>query len=154
MGGLARDWDATLRANLTGVFLYAAARSFPGMVEQGRGSVVVIGSMTGKRPLPSRTAYAPPSGADRARPHARVGRRPLGVRVNLVSPGPGRGRAPRRRARARRGPAPPGLLAASPLGRFATAGEVAAAVRFLCSDAASAITGEDLNVSAGTVMHG
>jgi NAD(P)-dependent dehydrogenase (short-subunit alcohol dehydrogenase family) len=48
----------------------------------------------------------------------------------------------------------PSLLADSPLGRFTTPGEVAAAVRFLCSEAASAITGEDLNVSTGTVMHG
>ena len=28
------------------------------------------------------------------------------------------------------------------------------AVRFLCSDAAAGITGEDLNVSAGTVTYG
>jgi enoyl-[acyl-carrier-protein] reductase (NADH) len=31
--------------------------------------------------------------------------------------------------------------------------DIVAAVHFLCSDAAAAITGEDVNVSAGTVMY-
>ena len=67
------DWDATVRANLTGV--YPTCRAFlPGMVARGSGSVVVIGSMTGKRPLPGRTPYAAiEDRADRACAHARVG---------------------------------------------------------------------------------
>jgi NAD(P)-dependent dehydrogenase (short-subunit alcohol dehydrogenase family) len=76
---------------------------------------------------------------------------PHGVRVNLISPGPVAG--PRLDAvidDAARG----ALLAASPLGRFATADDVAATARFLCSDAAAAITGADVDVSAGAVMHG
>jgi NAD(P)-dependent dehydrogenase (short-subunit alcohol dehydrogenase family) len=145
------EWAATQRTNVTGVFL--CCRAFlPAMVEQGRGSVVVIGSMTGKRPLPKRAAYATSKaaliGLVRTLAHDAG---PSGVRVNLVSPGPVEGerldRVLPESARAR-------LLAESPLGRFTTAGEVAAAVRFLCSEAASAITGEDLDVSTGTVMHG
>jgi NAD(P)-dependent dehydrogenase (short-subunit alcohol dehydrogenase family) len=145
------EWEATLRTNVTGVFL--CCRAFlPAMVEQGRGSVVVIGSMTGKRPLPRRAAYATSKAAliGLVRTLA-TDAGPSGVRVNLVSPGPVEGerldRVLPERARAR-------LLADSPLGRFTTAAEVAAGVRFLCSEAASAITGEDLNVSTGTVMHG
>ena len=144
-------WEATLRTNVTGVFL--CCRAFvPAMVEQGRGSVVVIGSMTGKRPLPERAAYATSKAAlvGLVRTLARDAGA-SGVRVNLVSPGPVEGERLEavlpEAARAR-------LLADSPLGRFTTADEVAAAVRFLCSEAASAITGEDLNVSTGTVMHG
>ena len=147
------DWDATLRANLTGV--YPTCRAFlPGMVARGCGSVVVIGSMTGKRPLPGRTPYA-------AAKTALIGLvRTLawdagshGVRVNLVSPGPGRRRAARPRAR-RAGPGRrggvPRRLAARPLrhaGRRRRRGALPVLRR-------RSITGEDLNVSGGTVMHG
>ena len=41
----------------------------------------------------------------------------------------------------------------SPLGRAATVGDISEAIQFLLSDAASGVTGEDLNVSAGFVMH-
>jgi NAD(P)-dependent dehydrogenase (short-subunit alcohol dehydrogenase family) len=145
------EWEATLRTNVTGVFL--CCRAFlPAMVEQGRGSVVVIGSMTGKRPLPKRAAYATSKAAlvGLVRTLA-MDAGAAGVRVNLVSPGPVEGE---RLDRVLPEAARPRLLADSPLGRFTTAGEVAAAVRFLCSEAASGITGEDLNVSTGTVMHG
>jgi NAD(P)-dependent dehydrogenase (short-subunit alcohol dehydrogenase family) len=145
------EWEATLRTNVTGVFL--CCRGFlPAMVEQRRGSVVVIGSMTGKRPLARRAAYATGKaalvGLVRTLAHDAGA---AGVRVNLVSPGPVEGErldsVLSEAGRAR-------LLDDAALGRFTTAGEVAAAVRFLCSEAASAITGEDLNVSNGTVMHG
>jgi NAD(P)-dependent dehydrogenase (short-subunit alcohol dehydrogenase family) len=148
------DWDETLRANLTGVYL--TCRAFmPGMVQRGRGSVVVIGSMTGKRPLPGRTPYAA----------AKAGLIGLvrtlawdagihGVRVNLVSPGPVAGERLDGVLRAQGPDARETFVAASPLARFATPDDVVAAVRFLCSDAATSITGEDINVSAGTVMHG
>jgi NAD(P)-dependent dehydrogenase (short-subunit alcohol dehydrogenase family) len=145
------DFDATLRANLTGAFLCARAL-LPAMVARGAGSLVAIGSMTGKRPLPGRAAYGASkmgliglvrSLAWDAGPH--------GVRVNLISPGPVAG--PRLDA-VTDDAARAALLAAAPLGRFATAEDVAATARFLCSDAAAAITGEDINVSAGTVTHG
>ena len=93
------------------------------MVERRRGSVVVIGSMTGKRPLPGRTPYA-------ASKTALIGL----VRTLAWDAG-------RHGVRV-------------PLARFAAPGDVVAAVHFLCSDAAALITGEDLNVSAGTVMYG
>ncbi len=144
------DWDATLRANLTGV--YSTCRAFlPGMVARGSGSVVVIGSMTGKRPLPGRTPYA-------ASKTALIGLvRTLAwdaapVRVNLVSPGPVAGERLDGVLAAQGPGAEAAFLAASPLRRFATPDDVVDAVRFLCSDVA--ITGEDLNVSGGTVMHG
>jgi NAD(P)-dependent dehydrogenase (short-subunit alcohol dehydrogenase family) len=148
------DWDTTLRANLTGVYL--TCRAFlPAMVARGRGSVVVIGSMTGKRPLPGRTSYA-------AAKTGLIGlvrtlawdAGPFGVRVNLVSPGPIAGERLDGVLRAQGPGAEERFHAASPLARFATPDDVVSAVRFLCSDAAVSITGEDLNVSAGTVMHG
>jgi NAD(P)-dependent dehydrogenase (short-subunit alcohol dehydrogenase family) len=44
------------------------------------------------------------------------------------------------------------MLAATPLGRFGDPEDVAAAVRFLCSDDASFITGEVLLVDGGLAM--
>lgn len=45
------------------------------------------------------------------------------------------------------------LMSQSPQRRFVTPGEVAAAVVFLASDKASAITGSDINVNTGFVMY-
>lgn len=148
------DWDATLRANLTGVFL--TCRAFlPSMTARGSGSIVVIGSMTGKRPLPGRTPYAASKtgliGLVRTLAWDTGG---SGVRVNLVSPGPVDGERLERVLRAQGPEGRERFLSASPLRRFATPQDVADAVRFLCSDAAAAITGEDLNVSGGSVMYG
>lgn len=82
------EWSATLEANLTGVYRCCAA-VLPGMVARSRGSIVVVGSMTGARPLPGRTPYAASKlgllGLVRS---AALDCAASGVRVNLVAPGP------------------------------------------------------------------
>ncbi|MFQ5610497.1 MAG: SDR family NAD(P)-dependent oxidoreductase [Anaerolineae bacterium] len=154
------DWQETFAVNVTGVFL--CCRAFlPSMVSRRSGSVIIIGSMTGKRPLLNRTPYA-------ASKLALVGLArtlawetgPYGVRVNVISPGPVAGarldwvfqmqaekegisvEAARQR-----------LAAASPLERFVPGADVANAAVFLASDLAGSTTGEDLNVSAGIAMY-
>ncbi len=155
-----RDWDETFAVNVRGVYL--CCRAFlPAMVARRSGVIVNIGSMTGKRPLMNRTPYA-------ASKLALVGLTrtlawevgPYGIRVNVISPGPVEGEriewVVRRLAEARgisAEEARRSLTEASPLGRFVRAEEVARAAVFLASDLASAITGEDLNVSAGIVMY-
>jgi NAD(P)-dependent dehydrogenase (short-subunit alcohol dehydrogenase family) len=155
------DWEETLRVNLTGVFL--CCRAFlPSMIERRTGNVVVIGSMTGKRPLHGRTPYAASKMAlvGLVRTLAwEVG--PYGLRVNLISPGPIEGArldsvlASQAEARgitleeARRA-----FTSASPLQRPVSECDIAAAALYLASDQASNVTGEDLNVSAGTVNFG
>ncbi len=155
-----QDWDETFAVNVRGVYL--CCRAFlPAMVARRSGVIINIGSMTGKRPLVNRTPYA-------ASKLALVGLTrtlawevgPYGIRVNLISPGPVEGEriewVVRRLAEAR-GSSPEearrSLTEASPLGRFVLAEEVTRAAVFLASDQASAITGEDLNVSAGIVMY-
>jgi NAD(P)-dependent dehydrogenase (short-subunit alcohol dehydrogenase family) len=85
---------------------------------------------------------------------------PHAIRVNAVCPGAVAG--PRiedviNRQAAAQGISVAEALAAftagSPLGRLVEADEVARACAFLASDAASSITGEDLNVTAGVVMY-
>lgn len=154
------DWEKTFRVNVTGTFLMCRA-FLPGMIERGRGSVVVIGSATGKRPMTGRTPYA-------ASKLALVGLvrtlawdvGPHGIRVNLISPGPTEGEridGLMEKQAAARGTTVaevrPEFVSAAPLQRLTSPGEVADAVLFLASDAAGAITGQDLNVSSGWVMH-
>jgi NAD(P)-dependent dehydrogenase (short-subunit alcohol dehydrogenase family) len=156
-----QPWRDTVETNLVGTFLCCRA-VLPTMIEQHRGgSIVNIGTMTAKRPLFGRTSYA-------ASKSALIGfTRTLAfevgahdIRVNLVSPGPLEGERILRVFQAQadsRGisvaQARNEMLSDSPLGRLTPPADVAAAVTFLASEAAASITGEDLNVSAGIVMH-
>jgi NAD(P)-dependent dehydrogenase (short-subunit alcohol dehydrogenase family) len=154
------DWRDTLATDLDGVFL--TFRAFiPGMIERRSGSLIAISSITGKRPLHGRTPYAAAKmgviGLVRTLA-TELG--PHGIRVNAVCPGPVAG--PRmeqvvRKQAAIRGiteeQARAALTDASPLGRMVEAGEVAAACAFLASSGSTAVTGEDLNVTAGVVMY-
>jgi NAD(P)-dependent dehydrogenase (short-subunit alcohol dehydrogenase family) len=154
------EWEDTFRVNVTGTFL--ACRAFlPPMIARRSGSVVVIGSMTGKRPLLNRTPYA-------ASKTALIGLvrtlawelGPHGIRVNLVSPGAVEGeridRVIEQQAAARGIPveqARAEFAQGSPLGRLVGAGDVADTVSWLVSPRAAAVTGQDLNVTAGAVMY-
>ena len=153
------DWDDTLRVNLTGVFL--TCRAFlPSMLDR-EGSIIVIGSVVGKSPLPRRSAYA----ASKLGLLALV--RTLawdagahGVRVNLISPGATMGERVRgfigAQAQARGVSADivrSELSDASPLRRLVEPQDIAATAVFLASDEARAITGEDINVASGSVMY-
>jgi len=153
-------WQETMDVNLTGVFL--CCRAFlPAMIERRTGSVVIIGSATGKRPLSGRTPYA-------ASKLGLVGLvRTLAwelgehdIRANLISPGfvdgerlqrvvDGQAEATGQTVEETRAQ----MTASSPLGRFVNPENVAASVAFLASDDAASITGEDFNVTAGLVMY-
>jgi NAD(P)-dependent dehydrogenase (short-subunit alcohol dehydrogenase family) len=155
-----QEWRDTLATDLDGVFL--TFRAFiPAMIRQRAGSLTAISSMTGKRPLHGRTPYAAAKmgvvGLVRTLA-AELG--PYDVRVNAVCPGAVAG--PRMEDVIRRQAAVRGITEeearaevtrASPLGRMVEADEVAAACVFLASDRSAAITGEDLNVTAGVVMY-
>ena len=154
------EWEQTLRVNLTGTFL--CCRAFlPAMVARGSGSVIVIGSMTGKRPLMGRTPYAASKlglvGLVRTLAWE-AGRH--GIRVNLISPGPVDGERLDRVLAAQAEvkaisleEAREEFASGSPLRRFVAADDVAEAVVFLASDASASVTGEDLNVSSGSTMY-
>ncbi|MFI5735060.1 SDR family NAD(P)-dependent oxidoreductase [Kribbella sp. NPDC051587] len=154
------DWQDTIDTNLTGTFLCCRA-VLPTMIGQGSGSIVTIGSVTGKRPNPGRAGYAASKtaliGLTRTLA-AEAG--PHGVRINLVSPGAidsDRFRAVIDAMAESQSISAEVVLgqavSESPLGRLVAAADVSAAVVFLGSDRAASITGEDLNVSAGLVMY-
>lgn len=154
------EWRDTLDTNVTGTFLCCRA-VLPTMIEQESGSIVNVGSISGKRPNAGRAAYA-------ASKTALIGlTRTLaleagayGIRVNLVTPGAvdsERFQAVIEQLAATRGISKEDLLqeavSGSPLGRLVQPEHVAALVTFLIGDSAASITGEDINVSAGMVMY-
>jgi NAD(P)-dependent dehydrogenase (short-subunit alcohol dehydrogenase family) len=154
------DWRETIATDLDGVFL--TFRAFiPAMIERRNGSLMAISSITGKRALYGRTPYAAAKmgviGLVRTLA-TELG--PYDIRVNAICPGLVAG--PRIEAVLARQAAARGITVEavraeadglSPLRRMVRAEEVAAACVFLASGGSAAITGEDLNVTAGVVMY-
>jgi NAD(P)-dependent dehydrogenase (short-subunit alcohol dehydrogenase family) len=155
-----QQWRDTLVVDLDGVFL--TFRAFvPEMIARSGGSLIAISSMTGKRPLHGRTPYAAAKmGVIGLVRSLAVELGPHGVRVNAICPGPVAGpriddviRAQAAALGVSEDEARAAFTGSSPLGRLVEADEVGRACAFLASDAATAITGEDLNVTAGIVMY-
>lgn len=146
------EWRRILEVNLTGAFLVAQA-AIPAL-RRVRGSAVMIASRAGRTGYAALNASASGTKAHYAASKAgllslvkslAIELAPDGVRVNAVVPGSIEGRMiPRERWRE--------LAARIPLQRLGTPDEVAAAVRWLGSDAARYVTGHALDVNGGTWM--
>jgi NAD(P)-dependent dehydrogenase (short-subunit alcohol dehydrogenase family) len=154
------DWRETLAIDLDGVFL--TFRAFvPAMMARRGGCLTAISSMTGKRPLYGRTPYAAAKmGVIGLVRTLAIELGPYHIRVNSVCPGSVDGPRMEQVIRGQAGvrgiaeEAVRGEVAGlSPLGRMVRPEEVAAACVYLASDGAAAVTGEDLNVTAGVAMY-
>lgn len=143
------DWRRVLSVNLDGVF-YSCRAAGSRMLEQGSGSIINTGSMSGhitNRPQPQ-AAYNAAKAAVIHLTKSLAGEwSPRGVRVNSISPGyvgtelTKRGMSNDEWRQA--------WLEGTPMGRVAEPAEIAPAVVFLASDAASFCTGTDLVVDGG-----
>ncbi|HET6764837.1 MAG TPA: SDR family NAD(P)-dependent oxidoreductase [Longimicrobiaceae bacterium] len=143
------QWKRTLDANLTSLFftVQLAARH----VSDG-GRIVLVSSTAAQRGEAFHADYAASKGATISLTKSvavELARR--GVTVNCVAPGwidtemvAG---AMAREGRQR-------IEAGIPLGRVASADDVAGPIVFLCSDLARHVTGEVLNVNGGSVLCG
>jgi 3-oxoacyl-[acyl-carrier protein] reductase len=142
------DWRVVLDTNLGGVFhtCRAAAR---GMMKRRAGSIVNVSSIVGVHGNPGQTNYSASKagiiGFTKALARE-LGNR--GVRANVVAPGYVRTRLTEVLGEDLTGQ----MLANTPLGRLGEPEDVASAVRFLCSDEASYITGEVILVDGGLGM--
>jgi 3-oxoacyl-[acyl-carrier protein] reductase len=139
------DWRSVIETNLSGVF-YTCRAAVRGMMKRRAGSIVNVSSIVGLHGNPGQTNY----GAAKAgiigftKSLAReLGSR--GVRANVVAPGYVTSRLTEILPEDLRAQ----MLANTPLGRLGDPEDVAGAVRFLCSDEATFITGEVLLVDGG-----
>ena len=140
------EWQRVLAVNLNGPFLCTQACA-PAMLKTGGGAVVNISSISGLRASTLRVAYGTSKAAlDHLTRQQAAELGNLGIRVNAVAPGP----VDTAMAKAMHSAA---IRAdyhdAIPLNRYGTEEEIAAAVVFLCSDAASYINGQTLAVDGG-----
>ena len=154
------NWDDTLATNLTAPMLLSREALRQAMVPNGSGNIQFFSSAAAKAVLPGKAHYAVAKFA--LIPLARtlateVG--PLGIRVNTLVIGTVAGELidnyVARTATDQgldAGVVIGRLTAASPLRRLVQPEEVADVSVWLASDAASAITGQDINVSAGAEM--
>jgi NAD(P)-dependent dehydrogenase (short-subunit alcohol dehydrogenase family) len=143
-----RGWDKSIALNLKSPYLLAQAVG-RGMVERGRGSIVNIASYAGLRGLRSLSFYSASKAGLLMLTKAMAKEwGPFGVRVNAVAPGFVDTDA---WDNYRDNPEMSETMAKEdiPLGRWATAEEIARPVVFLASDAAAYITGETLVVDGG-----
>lgn len=135
-------FDALFASNVRAPYFLVAALA-PGMAARGKGSIINISSMVGQVGLPSAAAYGATKGALDAMTRAWAAEfSPRGVRVNSVAPGPvyTDGALPERTT---------ALGTTTPLGRAASADEIAEVVAFLASPRASYITGAIIAADGG-----
>jgi NAD(P)-dependent dehydrogenase (short-subunit alcohol dehydrogenase family) len=144
------EWDRVQAVNVKGAFLFCRA-AVPAMRERGGGAIVCTASISGVVGLPLQSAYSASKGAIVQLTRQLAVELAPDIRVNAVAPGAIDTPFLHRLVETADDPA--GLTAAivadHPLGRIASADEVARTIVFLASDAAAFVTGAILPVDGG-----
>lgn len=145
-------WDRTIDINLKGTWT-VCHEAVPQMIEQKFGRIVIVSSTAGQRGEANYSNYAASKGGQISFAKAlSTELAPHGINVNAVAPGwvdTELSGEPLANPEARRQ-----IEKAIPVGRVATADDIAWPIVFLCSSWARHITGEVLNVNGGSVLCG
>jgi len=144
------DFDRVIDVNLKGVWL-GMKHQIPRMRAQGRGVIVNTSSTAGVKSIQQVGVYSASKhgiiGLSKAAALELAG---SGIRVNVIAPGPV---ATGLLSRMVAGQIPLETIASMvPLQRISAPAEIAAAILWLCSDAASFVTGHTLLVDGGLTM--
>jgi NAD(P)-dependent dehydrogenase (short-subunit alcohol dehydrogenase family) len=150
------EWDATLNSCLTSAYL-CTRFVVPVMLGAGRGAIVNIASMAGRRGLPYRVGYCAAKAGQIGMTYGlayELG--PHNITVNAIAPGAVAGDRMNRVMEAQaqqRGTDFETMrrmfVGRAPLGRMSEAEDIAALAAFLCSDHARNISGQCIPVTAG-----
>ncbi len=143
------DFDRVLAVNAKSVYL-TARHLVPAMKQAGKGAILNVASTAGISPRPKLNWYNASKGwMITATRTMAVELAPFGIRVNAICPVAGDTPllksflgedTPEMRAK---------FLATIPLGRFSTPEDMGNAALYLCSDAASMVTGVAMEVDGG-----
>ena len=142
-------WRDTMVQNVDAIF-YSTRAAVRLIGDNGR--IVLVSSTAGQRGEAGHADYAASKGAMISLVKSlAIELAPRGVTVNSVAPGwvdtemaaPAFGEGARER-----------IAASIPVGRIATARDIAGPIVFLCSELARHVTGEILNVNGGSVLAG
>jgi NAD(P)-dependent dehydrogenase (short-subunit alcohol dehydrogenase family) len=144
------NWDKTIGINLKGVWL-CMKHEIPLMLKQGKGAIVNVASVAGLIGFPGLPAYV-------ASKHAIIGltktaaleNAKQNIRINAVCPGAIK-TAMIDRITGKDKTVEKQFEDMEPIGRMGVPEEVAEAIIWLCSDAASFVTGNAMTVDGGWV---
>lgn len=145
------EWDAVMNSNVKAVY-WAARHVIPIMIRQNAGLILITGSISGEVGIPTQGAYGPSKGAlhqmtrQMAIEYARYN-----IRVNAIACGTVDTPIVHSSAQASGNPEAywDMLRRNHPIGRVATADEVAAFFAYMASDYATFFTGSILTMDGG-----
>jgi 3-oxoacyl-[acyl-carrier protein] reductase len=144
-------WDRVIDANLKGTWTTCRA-VVPHMKRQRSGAIIIVSSTAGQRGEAGYSNYAASKGGQISFTKSLAAELAPDIRVNCVAPGwvdteLNEGVFADKRFKQK-------IIDTIPLGRVATADDLAFSIVFLASDWAGSITGEVLNVNGGSVLCG